>query len=195
MEGPPFFEMNFWFRWPPTGRMAVMLLVLLAVIELKALLARPSRKTKPREISSMFAIGACTVTWALSLWEGALGSLLPAWTGIIGVLAFAGGIALRAAAFLQLGRFYDPAITIHADHRLVQTGLYRFMRHPLYAGSILLFSGFSLAFSSLAGLAAFFVFVMPVFAWRVHIEERELRNHFGRVWDEYAQTTRRWGFF
>ncbi len=195
MEIPPLDEMNPWKTFPAAGRATLALLLLFAAVEIAALLARPRNRPKPLEIRSMLAIGACSVNWALSLLESARGPLLPAWTGIFGVLLFASGIALRTASFLQLGRFYDPAITLHEGHRLVQTGPYRFMRHPLYAGSLLLFAGFPLAFSSAAGLASFFLLVIPVFSWRVRIEERALRGRFGSAWDAYARHTRRWGLF
>ncbi|MHB1618089.1 MAG: isoprenylcysteine carboxylmethyltransferase family protein, partial [Metallibacterium sp.] len=40
------------------------------------------------------------------------------------------GIALRATAIAQLGRFRTPNVAVLADHRIVERGLYRHIRHP-----------------------------------------------------------------
>lgn len=195
MEITALSKIMLWAPIPITGRLVLLLLVVLAIVEIAAFVMRPPRTTKPREIFSMIAIGFCASTWLFNLWEGTTDPMLPSWTGVLGVILFACGIALRTVAFWQLGKFYDPAVTIHHDHRLVQTGLYRFMRHPLYVGSLLLFLGFSLAFSSGIGLVVFCILVIPIFLWRVHIEERELHTYFGNTWTAYAQKTRRWGLF
>ncbi len=184
-------------RLPSTAWVTLALLGVFAVVELAALVRRGRGRRRARqELASMLAIGACSLVWAVSLaealwWDGGgLGQgALPALTGWPGVFVFALGVGLRAVAFLHLGRFYDPAVTLHDDHRLIITGLYRLARHPLYAGSLCLFLGFPLAFSSAAGLALFFALPVPVFAWRIRVEERALAARFGDAWRDYARRT------
>jgi len=170
-------------------------MVVFAAVELAALIRRGRATGRSRrELASMLAIGACSLVWAASLaelwwgWPDGRGAL-PAFTGWPGALILALGVGLRAVAFLHLGRFYDPAVTLHDDHRLITTGLYRHARHPLYAGSLCLFLGFPLAFSSAAGLALFFALAVPVFAWRIRVEERALAGRFGDAWRAYARET------
>lgn len=179
------------FRLPAPAWAALALMAVFAVVELSALLRRGRGPGRARqEIASMLAIGSCSLVWVTALVEAVLhGGALPAFTGWPGVLLLGLGVGLRAMAFLHLGRFYDPAVTLHDDHRLITDGLYRRARHPLYAGSLCLFLGFSLALSSAAGLALFFVLPVPVFAWRIRVEERALAARFGEAWRAYAEKT------
>ncbi|MBU1510573.1 isoprenylcysteine carboxylmethyltransferase family protein [Myxococcota bacterium] len=174
---------------PLGGWAALGLLAVFAVVETVAL-ARAGRRGKRQELASMLAIGSCSIIWAASLAEGVFsGGWLPAFTGWFGAAIFALGVGLRAASFSQLGRFYNPAVTLHDDHQLITTGIYKHARHPLYAGSLCLFLGFPLAFSSAVGLGLFLVLAVPVFAWRIRVEERALASHFGPAWEEYRSRT------
>ncbi len=184
------------FPLPAPAWTALVLLAVFAVVELAALIRRGRATSRARqELASMLAIGSCALVWVASVaeaawwgWPDGRGAL-PALTGWPGALILALGVGLRAVAFLHLGRFYDPAVTLHDDHQLITTGLYRYARHPLYAGSLYLFLGFPLAFSSAAGLALFFVLPVPVFAWRIRVEERALAERFGDAWRDYARRT------
>ncbi len=174
---------------PLSGLATLGLLALFAVVETVAL-ARAGRRGKRQELASMLAIGSCSLIWAASLAESALSDgWLPSFTGWPGAAVFALGVGLRAVSFSQLGRFYNPAVTLHDDHQLVTTGLYSHARHPLYAGSLCLFLGFPLAFSSAVGLGLFLILALPVFAWRIRVEERALAAHFGQAWEQYRTRT------
>ncbi len=168
---------------------ALVLPGVFAIVETVAL-ARAGRRGRRQELASMLAIGGCSIIWIASLAEGLFfRGQLPELTGWPGAALFALGVGLRAVSFARLGRFYNPAVTLHDDHALITSGIYRHARHPLYAGSLCLFLGFPLAFSSAAGLALFFLLAVPVFAWRIRVEERALATHFGAAWEAYTQRT------
>jgi protein-S-isoprenylcysteine O-methyltransferase Ste14 len=85
-------------------------------------------------------------------------------------------------------------IPLPIDHpkRLVVTGLYRYVRNPMYAGVLILLLGEALMFQSVA-LAIYtfcwFVFVhLNVILW----EERLLRHKFGDSYSRYCGSVRRW---
>ncbi len=72
-----------------------------------------------------------------------------------------GGALLGAAAFLLLRAFVDntflsPLVRVQEERaqRVVSTGVYGFVRHPMYLGAIAMFVGAPLLMSSRAGLAA-----------------------------------------
>jgi protein-S-isoprenylcysteine O-methyltransferase len=58
-----------------------------------------------------------------------------------GAALFAAGLALRWYAIVYLGRFFTVNVAISKDHRLIDTGPYRFIRHPSYTGAIMAFVG------------------------------------------------------
>ncbi len=165
-----------------------VLLGIFALVETVALVLS-RRSGKQKEHQSMFAIGACSIIWVVSVVEFLFFRMLPGETAGPGLFVFTAGILIRTVAFFQLGKFYNPYVTLHDDHRIVDTGLYRFARHPLYAGSLCLFLGFPLIFSSAAGLFLFFAMAIPVFLYRIRVEERMLASHFGDAWSAYARKT------
>jgi hypothetical protein len=72
---------------------------------------------------------------------------------------------------------------------LATHGPYRFVRHPLYTGNILLVAGFALAGSRWWGLplaAFFFWFYYPT---AIEYEDRKLRRIFGAAWERWAART------
>ena len=90
----------------------------------------------------------------------ATGLLGPAWEGtvrlvtsVIGIVLIAGGIALAARGILDL----RPAITVfprpRSDAALVQTGVYRAVRHPIYGGLVAAAFGWGFVAASPASMA------------------------------------------
>src|SRR5438445_543754 len=54
--------------------------------------------------------------------------------GLIGVVLFIAGLALRWWSIIKLGRFFTVDVTIARDHELIEAGPYRWLRHPSYTG-------------------------------------------------------------
>ena len=57
--------------------------------------------------------------------------------GICGVTLTAMGFAYAIWARVHLGRYWSGMITIKEGHRLIRTGPYRFVRHPIYTGILM----------------------------------------------------------
>ncbi len=122
---------------------------------------------------------------------------LPAWLPR-GTAMEAAGLALIAAALglriwsrLSLGGQYSGRLRIQAGHRLVTTGLFRFVRHPSYAGFLVLGLGLAIGYASVIGLAAVPLLLLPGLVFRIHAEEALLSAQFGQAYQEYARRTRR----
>jgi protein-S-isoprenylcysteine O-methyltransferase len=101
------------------------------------------------------------------------------------------GVVLRWCAILSLGRFFTVNVAIVSDHRLVEAGPYRWLRHPSYAGALLAFLGLGLCLDNWAALAVLMVPVSVVFWWRMRIEEAALFETFGERYRDYMRRTRR----
>jgi protein-S-isoprenylcysteine O-methyltransferase Ste14 len=72
--------------------------------------------------------------------------------------------------------FTSATIEIAANQKVISTGPYAYVRHPMYAGGVLLFLGTPLALGSYWGLLAFAV-VLPAFIWRLLDEEKFLAKN------------------
>ena len=79
-------------------------------------------------------------------------------------------------------------ITVEEGQRVVDTGPYAYVRHPMYAGAIWLFVGIPLALGSWYSLSLIVV-VLPVLFWRLLDEEKILRRDLPG-YNEYTQRVR-----
>ncbi len=151
---------------------------------------------KSKDRGSLYLIW---IVCALSVWAGVYaGSHAHSWDlprrrtlYFVGYGLFVVGGVFRWFAIFYLGRFFTPNVVILTDHHLVDTGPYRFIRHPTYTGALCAAFGVIL---TLANLAALLVIMLPVTAvvlWRIHIEEAALREAFGEHYRLYTQRTKR----
>lgn len=92
------------------------------------------------------------------------------------------GDALIATGFVAVfsvvkGNTYAAStIEVAQDQKVISTGPYRFVRHPMYAGSFPILVGTALALGSWWGLSALIV-IVPALIWRLVDEERFLRKN------------------
>ncbi len=106
----------------------------------------------------------------------------------VGAALFAIGFTIELVAQITLRHSYSSTLVIREDHQLITHGVYRFIRHPIYLGVILVFIGFAVYASSLYGLLVMSALI-PVFLNRIRMEERLLTEEFGDVYRAYKQTT------
>lgn len=110
---------------------------------------------------------------------------------VLGLILFVLGLIVRWIAIVHLGRFFTVNLAIAEDHQLITTGPYRFVRHPSYTGTLLIFLGFGLCMLNIFSLAAEFLPISAAFLWRMHVEEAALKDAFGEQYRSYAASTRR----
>lgn len=72
---------------------------------------------------------------------------------------------------------------------LATKGVYRWIRHPIYAGFVLALAGVSLAARSVPGLVSVLLLFLPSCVVRARLEETALATHFGPRWSEYKART------
>jgi protein-S-isoprenylcysteine O-methyltransferase Ste14 len=109
---------------------------------------------------------------------------------VLGLFFVAAGYLLIFLSSLYLGKSYSAKVEIQEGQKLVTAGLYKFIRHPRYAGIIMLAFGYSLVFGSWIGLLCS---ILPAILLNegIAFEERMMRAEFGQEWEKYASTTKR----
>jgi protein-S-isoprenylcysteine O-methyltransferase Ste14 len=110
---------------------------------------------------------------------------------ITGIALIIGGLGVRWYAILSLRRLFTVDVAITKDHRLVKEGIYRWIRHPSYIGSLLSFLGLGLCFSSYLSTIVIFVPICCAFLFRIRVEERALAEAFGDEYTQYRASTKR----
>ena len=101
------------------------------------------------------------------------------------------GICLRWVAIYTLGKFFTRKVTILNDHRVVQSGLYKYLRHPSYSGFLLGNLGLGFAFSNWISLIVIFVPTFAAALYRIHVEEKALSQALGSEYIDYCRATYR----
>ncbi len=116
---------------------------------------------------------------------------LPNWVGWIGAILFALAIWLLWRTHVDLGRSWTPTLGIRDDHQLVTDGVFKYMRHPMYAAHILwAIAAVLMLHNWIAGFVLLVVFV-PQYLLRVNAEEQMMLEHFGVQYESYMQRTGR----
>lgn len=88
-------------------------------------------------------------------------------------------LKISRLSILYLGRFFTINVAIAADHRLIDSGPYRFIRHPGYTGGLLLFLGLALCMGNWLSVAVIMVPIFAAFYRRMNVEESALSEALG----------------
>jgi protein-S-isoprenylcysteine O-methyltransferase len=110
------------------------------------------------------------------------------WLGCAGLVL---GLAVRLAAVAALRRQFTTLVVIGAQHRLVDSGPYRRVRHPAYLGLLVSMLGFGLCSGNWVSLAVAIGLPLAAILYRIRTEEQALLRHFGPAYAEYASRTKR----
>jgi protein-S-isoprenylcysteine O-methyltransferase Ste14 len=106
-------------------------------------------------------------------------------------VALAVGIAGFVLAFwarILLGGEWSSSVTLKAGHRLIESGPYAFVRHPIYSGLLLAMVGTAIAGNE---LRMYLAVVVAFASWwyKSRLEERLLIHSLGKSYVEYRQRT------
>jgi protein-S-isoprenylcysteine O-methyltransferase Ste14 len=111
--------------------------------------------------------------------------------GWVGCSVAAGGVGLLLWARAALGAQWSSAVVVRPGQRIVRVGPYRHVRHPMYAGLLLLVAGTALAHTSRATLVVALGVALGT-ALKVRAEERALSRALGAAWADYARAVPGW---
>ncbi|KAB2920961.1 MAG: isoprenylcysteine carboxylmethyltransferase family protein [Bacteroidetes bacterium] len=137
-----------------------------------------------------------------ALWlTGLLFPFAPAWFDAVrlpfpepvrwgGILFAAAALPMGYSLFRNIGRNITDTVETRAEHELVTTGIYRYIRHPLYTTGFLFFSGLGLL-SGVWPMLLLSSAVLYLLHRRTETEERFLLQRFGQRYEEYRATTGR----
>jgi len=109
----------------------------------------------------------------------------------LGLVLVWAGFGLRIWAIVTLGRFFRRVVVVQAEHVVVRSGPYRYVRHPAYAGNLLLYAGLGFALENLLSLAVLVIVPLAGHLPRIRVEEAELTRGLGEPYRLYATETSR----
>ena len=109
--------------------------------------------------------------------------------GWVGVALMFSGLALRWWANAVLGRFYTSTLRLAQDQQIVKEGPYRLVRHPGYAGVLVLWLGAGLASQNWLVAGIIVILMSAAYVYRIRSEESMLLTAFGEKYRSYMQSS------
>ncbi|MGC1678887.1 MAG: isoprenylcysteine carboxylmethyltransferase family protein [Candidatus Binataceae bacterium] len=110
------------------------------------------------------------------------------WVGALGLLLELGGLWLALGARIQL-RFFSSDKSGRERMILVKTGFFRYIRHPVYAGVLLVMLAWPLVFAAPIVFIATLVVGLSIAHRQIRDDEATLAARFGEEFEEYRRTT------
>lgn len=129
--------------------------------------------------------------YAFSTWLDFADYDLPAWLGWIGVVLFPLALWLLYRSHADLDLNFSPLLEIREGHALVTHGVFRTIRHPMYAAHILYaVAQVFLLHNWLVGWGGI-ISILPIYWLRIQPEEQMMLEQFGDQYREYMGRTGR----
>jgi protein-S-isoprenylcysteine O-methyltransferase len=109
----------------------------------------------------------------------------------VGLAIMAAGQLLRWWSVATLGRLFTINVAIRSGHRLIESGPYRYLRHPSYTAILLFHLGAALCFGNALSLVAMMVPTTVALLNRMRVEDRVLVAGLGEPYRQYMARTKR----
>ena len=112
-------------------------------------------------------------------------------TSILGIIIFIIGSIVTLGCRIQLGEFGGGRLVIEEEHKLITTGFYKNIRHPMYLGGFIGGFGLFLVFRGLIMSILTMILMILIFKPRMDYEEKILQEEFGEEYKSYMKKTKR----
>jgi protein-S-isoprenylcysteine O-methyltransferase Ste14 len=136
---------------------------------------------------------AALCMWMLSRWTPGL-ERGEYWRLGTAALLLAAGVAVAVAGVLEFRRARTTVnpTTPQATSSMVQSGIYRHTRNPMYLGMLLVLAAWAAWLANPAALAVLPAFFLYMNRFQIEPEERILAGLFADEFDAYRRSVRRW---
>ncbi len=178
------------FRWTVVVTAAIWVL-----FELRQSLARRPEAVKASwssELLFRLIVGVSALVAGLLAEMARSAKILPAADAVwIGLALLWAGIGLRLWSFHTLGRYFTPTLQASGDQQVITHGPYRVIRHPSYAGLLLVIIAVALFIGNWWSLLCLTVGTAVGIVFRIRVEERALMHNLGTDYRSYAASHKR----
>ena len=138
--------------------------------------------------------GLITVGYALSFSIGAtkIGRIYY-WNTFfaIGMALVVIGLMIRIHSIQTLNQYFTYSVAKVENHKIIETGLYKFIRHPGYLGQLIIFIGISTSISNWLSILVMMIPITLGYLYRIKVEERFMLEQLGRRLLELSRTDKK----
>jgi protein-S-isoprenylcysteine O-methyltransferase Ste14 len=118
---------------------------------------------------------------------------LPHWNTffLIGSVFVIIGLIIRVASIVKLKQQFTYTVARIENHVLIETGLYKVIRHPGYLGQLIIFMGVTICLSNWLSVLFMIIPVLAGYLNRINVEEKFLVEQMGQKYLDYQNRTKR----
>ncbi|MDO9238108.1 MAG: isoprenylcysteine carboxylmethyltransferase family protein [Aquabacterium sp.] len=138
--------------------------------------------------ASLLQVAAFVVAF-MAQWRVAESLDVPLYYAGLGVIL--AGMLLRMHCWRVLGAFFTHTVTIADDHRVVDSGAYKWLRHPSYLGALLTMAGMGMALGNVGSLLMLILGSLAIYIYRIEVEESALEIALGDAYTQFKQSRKR----
>ncbi|RBW61013.1 isoprenylcysteine carboxylmethyltransferase family protein [Ruegeria sp. A3M17] len=144
------------------------------------------------DIPPVWLLGFAVVAWLQARHMPMGLSLDNGFVDLLSGVLIGGGVIMIVLAAAEFRRHRTTIIPHETPTSLVQSGIFKRSRNPIYVGDVLILSGLILRFDAIASLV-----LIPIFVWLLERrfivpEEDRMRRIFRADFARYERQTRRW---
>lgn len=148
---------------------------LIGALLIPALRRRGATQVRRDQGSAMLIVSSIFIAIFIAFGFGYTGFWqLPDWVFYPGIFLMLLGIVIRQYAIAVLGRFFSLTVRVAQDHKVVDRGPYKLVRHPSYTGVLVTFLGLGLAVQSWAAILTLLVVFTVAYGYRMRVEDSDL---------------------
>ena len=131
------------------------------------------------------------LVYVFSSWLDFANFDMPATIGWLGVVLFISAIMMLYRSHADLGKNWSPVLGIQKEQQLITGGIYRHIRHPMYAAHLLWAVAQCMMLHNWIAGFSFLIVMIPHYLFRVGREEQMMINQFGEEYRAYMKTSGR----
>lgn len=109
---------------------------------------------------------------------------------MVGLIGAVSSLPLLYLIHQELGKYWSPDLVIQEDHQLVKTGVYYWVRHPMYSALTVFMTSVSLLSANLIIISSHALTLLSLYN-RIGKEEKMMEKRFGEEYLEYEKHTGR----
>ena len=156
---------------------------------------RKSNATTINDKGSLWLLyGLITLGYTLSFSSGAtkIGRMYP-WNTFfaIGMELVVIGFIIRIHSIRTLKQYFTYSVVKVENHKIIATGLYKFIRHPGYLEQLMIFLGISISVSNWFSILLMMIPISIGYLYRIRIEEKFMSEQIGEDYLIYQEHTKK----
>ena len=133
--------------------------------------------------------GILPLIYSVTNWLAFANYTLPIWLGWTGIFIMACSLFVFWRAHYDLKSNWSPSLELYEGHTLITNGIYKYIRHPMYASLLLAnIAQILLIQNWIAGPISIIMFIL-FYKFRSSAEEKMMMEKFGDQYREYKKTT------